>query len=187
MPETATESSLPLAASLRFKLGLRDGESLYGIVDAAQDARLAFDAKDKFNVRIRTLFQGKAVENVSDVAPYLVPINLLPMDQGNGYLDRWAESWGKNAGILLTTKVDAGNLLRHLRKIFVVQNETGQEFFFRFYDPRVLRSFLPTCTTQERAEFFGPICSLVVEGETPDVLYRFRMTERGLQRETVNL
>jgi hypothetical protein len=34
---------------------------------------------------------------------------------------------------------------------------------FRYYDPRVLRSYLPTCTPEELAQVFGPIHSFVME------------------------
>jgi hypothetical protein len=29
--------------------------------------------------------------------------------------------------------------------------------YFRFYDPRVLQAFLPTCTAEQLNGFFGPI------------------------------
>jgi hypothetical protein len=59
--------------------------------------------------------------------------------------------------------------------------------YFRFYDPRVLRSFLPTCTEPECAEFFGPIGRFVMEAEQPGALWSFTRVPRGLQRDAVRL
>lgn len=36
---------------------------------------------------------------------------------------------------------------------------------FRYYDPRVLRVYLPTCRPDELRTVFGPIRSYLVEGE----------------------
>ena len=37
--------------------------------------------------------------------------------------------------------------------------------WFRFYDPLVLRVFLPTCTPRQRQDFFGEFEGFVVEDE----------------------
>ena len=49
--------------------------------------------------------------------------------------------------------------------IFNVADEDGQTFFFRFYDPRVLRAFLPTCSPSQLTDFFGPVRAMIVESE----------------------
>jgi hypothetical protein len=56
-------------------------------------------------------------------------------------------------------------LFHHLREIFVVTDEEGQEYFFRYYDPRVVRSFLPTCTESELRELFGIVVVWIAEAE----------------------
>jgi hypothetical protein len=137
-------------------------------VDAAQDKELAFEARDRFKLPIRMLFQGEAAEYMGDVAPYIVPI-----DPASEYLECWVQRWGKNAGILLTTFADPETLFRHLREIFVVKDEEGQEYFFRYYDPRVLRVFLPTCSPLELGDFFGPISVLVAEGPSMEQCMTF--------------
>jgi uncharacterized protein DUF4123 len=42
--------------------------------------------------------------------------------------------------------------------------------YFRYYDPRVLRVFLPTCNTQELAAVFGPVKSFVLEDDDPNTM-----------------
>ena len=66
----------------------------------------------------------------------------------------------------------------------MVQDEGGQEYFFRYYDPRVLRKYLPTCTPEEVRSFFGPVRSFIAENNAPalaEMAARFREAiDRGL-------
>jgi hypothetical protein len=55
-------------------------------------------------------------------------------------------------------------MARHFRRLVRVVDEAGTVMLFRFYDPRVLRAFIPTCTAEQRAELFGPARRLVMEG-----------------------
>jgi hypothetical protein len=62
---------------------------------------------------------------------------------------------------------------RHLRTLFRVKDETGRILIFRWYDPRVLRAYLPTCLPAELHTFFGPIERFYCEGEDPGSLLQF--------------
>jgi len=47
-----------------------------------------------------------------------------------------------------------------------VQEEGSTKFlYFRFYDPRVLRVFIPSCTDQQLIQFYGPIRRFWMENE----------------------
>jgi hypothetical protein len=173
-----TTQAASLAAALRAHLDLQPGESLYGVVDAAQDVDFALDAERRFGLPMRMLFKGEAAQYMREVAPYLIPI---PLD--SEYLDAWAKRWGRNVGILLTSAADPNTVLRHLREIFVVKDEAGQEYFFRFYDPRVLRPYLPVCTAEEIRQFLGPIRVLLVEGSETGSLLRFGPGVEGALQE----
>jgi hypothetical protein len=48
-------------------------------------------------------------------------------------------------------------------------HESGERVYFRYYDPRVLRRFLPTCSPRQEEEIFGDIGTFLVEGERGDV------------------
>ena len=73
--------------------------------------------------------------------------------------ERRAAHWGKSAGILSTTSADPYSLFARLRGVFITEDESGQEYFFRLYDPRVLTTYLPTCQARELALFSGPSAS----------------------------
>jgi len=158
---TATTAT-PLIDRLRKQIDLQQGEKLYAVIDAARDIKLLIEARTRFGEAVKSLFQGEAAASMADFAPYLVRFG--PADE---FLDVWAEHWGNSAGILLISQADPTAILKHLRSIFIVQDEQGQEYFFRFYDPRVLRTFLLTCAPGERAEFFGPLRVALYEAEEP--------------------
>jgi hypothetical protein len=160
MPLTPEE----LGARLVEHLHLVAGESVFAAVDGARALPLAAVAATQYGQLIRSLFVGVKAHELSEVAPYLVPIQSL------AYLNDWAGKWGTSSGILLVTSISADELYQHLRQLFVAQDERGQELFFRFYDPRVLRVYLPTCTPAEAKEFFGPIIRILVESERPEAL-----------------
>jgi Domain of unknown function (DUF4123) len=175
-------SSAQLAEALRTEIRLAPGESLYGIVDSAREIELAYEAKCLYEQEIWSLFEGDAAEAVADVAPYLMMI-----DPAGGYLENWVSRWGNSAGILLTTSTDRNNLYAHLRQIFIVEDEDHQPFFFRYYDPRVLRNFLPTCTPEQLAEFFGPVTAYLCEDEASDTLLVFRPHQGSTHKESLRL
>lgn len=178
MPVTAST----ITTALRENLRTTGGQRLYGVVDAAQCVDLAYEAKVLFGKEIRSLFLTEVQMPLWDVAPYLVPI-----DPHSDYLEHWARRWGSSAGILLVTAADENALLVHLRRIFVVEDEEGQEYFFRFYDPRVLRAFLPTCSEDQLEEFFGPIEQFIVEDDQEETLQRFRKEGVGLVKTPLSI
>lgn len=149
-----------IAAALRQSLKSVSGGRVYGVVDAARCVELAYEAKLLFGKEIRSLFLPEVQAALADVAPYLIPI-----DTEGGYLDNWARRLGTSAGILFVSAAGEDVLYQHLRKIFVVEDEEKQEYFFRYYDPRVLRTFLPTCSSDQLIEFFGPVEAFALEDE----------------------
>lgn len=171
-----------IVTALRENLRTTAGQRLYGVVDAAQCVDLAYEAKVLFGKEIRSLFLTEVQTPLWDVAPYLVPI-----DPDSGYLENWARRWGSNAGILLVSAADEDALCAHLRSIFVVADEEGQEYFFRFYDPRVLRAFLPTCSEDQMDELFGSIETFVVECAEGDGMFRFRRVAEKFVGKRVSL
>ena len=189
---TAPPNAAMLHAYIRHHHAL--GERLYGVVDAARDHELAFAPRDSFGQQIHSLFDVGAAppsasvderddpatakvkrevateirSRMADVGPVLVPIEFhsrYPYS-GSEYLDLWAERLGTSAGILLLTEADPGPLATHLADLFRITDEEDHRYYFRFYDPRVLRLYLPTCTAAEAKEFLGPIRRILVESGT---------------------
>jgi hypothetical protein len=171
-----------IAATLRQLLPADPRKRIYGIVDAARCVDLAFEAQIHFGVRILSLFRPEVQARLWDVAPYLVPI-----EPGSEYLENWGQRWGGSAGVLLVADADEARLYEHLRNVFVVEDEQKQEFFLRFYDPRVLRVFLPTCSSAEVVAFFGPVTTFILESDSTDTLICFGHDAGALQTREVVL
>jgi hypothetical protein len=56
-----------------------------------------------------------------------------------------------------------------------VQTPDGPKRFFRYYDPRVLRNFLPTCDAAQLREMFGPVDRFDLEAPDSSSLLRYRL------------
>jgi hypothetical protein len=160
------------SAVVRERIDLVSPQRVYAVVDGAQCVELAYEAKIDYGKELRSLFQPQVETALWDVAPYLVPI-----DPGTDYIERCLGRRAKHACVLLLSAATEEILHEHLRRIFVVKDESGQEFFFRFYDPRVLRTFLPTCSREQLLEFFGPVEEFLGADAAGDV-FSFRL-ERG--------
>ncbi len=75
------------------------------------------------------------------------------------------EGWGASWGCFIVAPLELSPLRQHLRSLLRVRTEEGQVLLFRYYDPRVLRAYLPTCSRQELTTFFGPITRFIAEDE----------------------
>jgi pSer/pThr/pTyr-binding forkhead associated (FHA) protein len=159
-------------------------EPLYAILDAARDpvilARLVLECKEEY----QSLYEGEEGVKLAAFAPYLVA---LP--RGSALLETLVrDGWGKSWGVYLTCDRPFKDVRKHLRHFLMVElDQKNKKFLFRFYDPRVLRVFLPTCTPDELAEFFGPISSYVLEGADDTIILEHRNSPSGLESATRTL
>jgi len=124
--------------------------------------------------------QGKMIYYI--LAPYLFRFE----NQGefnNYFIEKgWGDSWG----ILISTKVTFDELYNHFKRFLMVKTDDGLQLFFRFYDPRVLRIFLPTCDTKQLKEFFGPIQSFLLEDEDLRFGIKFWLQNGILQSKKIH-
>ena len=155
-----------------------DSSRVFMLLDAARDpvihARLTALGKD---VQARSMYQGDLGEHLAHVSPYLLAI------AGEDDPALWfaTAGLGKSWGVFVTARQSFGDLRRHLRKFNLVRDEAGTPLVFRYYDPRVLRIFLPTCTSEELRRFFGPVESFAAETADGQGLARFTLAGGRLQ------
>jgi hypothetical protein len=170
----ATPEVSPTDRLLQILRGL--DEPLFALLDAARDlAVLAhlYNSQEEF----QSLYEGPQGEELALFAPYLVhlpascPLLEVIVDQG----------WGRNWGIFLTSHRPFSEIRKHFRRFLIVQTQEGERLYFRFYDPRVLRDFLPSCTQQEIHEFFDPVEAYLTEGDDPQTLLWFAPSDNGQQ------
>lgn len=149
------------------------GLPVYAVLDAAREDRLpAF--LQAYGVEHASLYEGESGDGLRDVAPYVA---LLPKTSQLLKL-LMSEGWGKAWGVYFNCDASFPAVMKHLRRFLTVKDEEGKSLYFRFYDPRVLRVYLPTCTPEESAEFFGPISRFVAEGDDLDHPLQFKGTSR---------
>ena len=146
------------------KLEAVDGR-LFAIVDAARDDRILILVRESVE-RYQSLYEGTDGEALEHVAPHLVE---LP--KGSGLLRRLVrEGWENRWASFMETNLSFKELRRHLRRFLMVADaDTRKKMYFRFYDPGVLRTFVPASTVKQRSEFFGEINAFYVENESGDV------------------
>jgi hypothetical protein len=98
-----------------------------------------------------------------------------------------AQGWGKQWGIFVVSAVDSKTLRKHFRTFLMVRSPEGKQLYFRYYDPRVLPVYLPTCNAAETTFVFGPVAAYLCESEAPDTLLVFQPGQDSAQCEAVRL
>lgn len=153
----------------------------YLLLDAARMGRFFNIFREK-DGHYNCLYEDRSRDDLSDVAPYLVSVaadkDLLSWVTENGF--------GKSWGIFIYTAAGFEEVLGHFRKFLVVKTASGSEQYFRFYDPRVLKIFLPTCDKEQLTDFFGPVEKFIVEGDNPDSAIDFSFENAALQQHRFN-
>ncbi|HZF50791.1 MAG TPA: DUF4123 domain-containing protein [Polyangiaceae bacterium] len=160
----------PLDPSREEALGVLSAEvekgTLFAILDAGRSARirtLLAEAVDEY----RSLHDGIEAVTMADVAPYLTRLQ-----KDSHLLGRLVdEGWGQSWGVYFTSPAPFRDVRAHLQRLLVVKTKEDDRLLqFRFYDPRVLRVFLPTCTVRQTGEIYSDIERFVCEDELGGVL-----------------
>lgn len=133
--------------------------AVFALVDGARDDRIYRAVYDS-QLEYECLFAGELSYDLTLAAPYLVRLD------ARAPFTRWLveEGWGRSFGVFAWSRADTETLRRHFRRLLQVRDELGKKLFFRYYDPRVLRAYLPTCNGAELDEVFGPVGRFVTEG-----------------------
>lgn len=151
------------------------GPAPFMLLDAARDPGiLPLLAALEPELDMTCLWQGDAAEELADVAPYLVALGPA---QVSARLLRAA--WGRAWGILLTAGVGFLPLRRQLRRLGLARLPDGEAVYFRFYDPRVLRRFLPICAPDQLAALFEGVDAFLAESEDAGEILQFRRDAAG--------
>lgn len=156
--------------------------SFYAILDAARDpiiySRLAVSGNRKV-----CLFIGDQAREMATVAPYLVEL-----DKTDSFT-RWVleNGWGNSWGIFVKSDATFIKLRNSLRTFLRAADEDGKTFFFRYYDPRVLRLFLPTCDAIQLETLFREVSQYYSEGENGTTMIQYSVHDNKLVQEVTTL
>lgn len=146
-----------------------DGASVVDLLDRLYDLQPEFVC----------LYRGDLQPDLAEVAPYLIRL------EPNAELTRWVleQGWGKHWGVFATSPQGLHAVRQHFRRFLIVRDPEGKPLYFRYYDPRVLRAYLPTCNADELQTVFGPLEWYLCEDADPAVALRFRRGEGAVQQE----
>lgn len=154
--------------------------SLYALVDAARNQDI-WPLLSASTARYQSLLDGEQASALAQWAPYLVRLSDSPLLEG-----LVSRGWGQSWGLYLASPRPFKAVRRHFaRRLLVEHNE--KKAFFRFYDPRVMRKYLPQCTMRQLSELFGDVERFFVEGEQANTLHAFSRGGQGLLQEQVPL
>lgn len=147
---------------------------VYAVLDAARNERI-LSLLRYWGVRHDCLYEGTVPQELMEVAPYLVHLNRRAASTRELLENAWGNAWG----LFVACSEDPERVRRHLRRFLMVQDEQGRRLYFRYYDPRVMRIYLPTCTKDELRFIFGPLNAWAMEGAEGATLLRYQLGPEG--------
>jgi len=162
---------------------------VFTIADGAQDKRLygAADASRQDRCCLYSVDRGWGGQDLPwqllMTAPYLVELD--PEEEFTRYVLR--NGWDHHWGIFFRADSGIQKVRRHFRDLLTVRDDKGRKLMFRYYDPRVLRAYLPTCLPSELRQVFGPVEVFIVPGDDPETALVFRLNDGRLSKDVVVL
>jgi hypothetical protein len=160
----------------------KDFQPLYALLDASREPsvlKVILESKEEY----QSLYEGPQGCQLAHFAPYLIRV-----PQKSALLDTLVhQAWSKSWGVFLTCDKPLKDLRTHFRHFLIVKLPDGQQVYFRYYDPRVLRLFLPTCLPEETTQFFGPVKQFLIEAEDPATALHFTPGTKGPEKKELHL
>ncbi len=150
--------------------------NVWGILDGAQNETV-FDLVSRCYLEKCCLFAGDLSPQLERAAPHMV--QLSPQDSITDEV--LGHGWGQAWGIFLQSDAPLRTLRKHLRTFLRVKDETGRYLLFRYYDPRVLSIYLPTCLPGELQTIFGPVVNRIfLESGDAASIEAYELDQNGL-------
>jgi hypothetical protein len=160
----------------------KEFQPLYALLDASREPsvlKVILESKEEH----QSLLEGPQGAQLAHFAPYLIRV-----PQKSALLDTLVQqAWSKSWGVFLTCDKPLKDLRTHFRHFLTVKLPDGSQVYFRYYDPRVLRLFLPTCLPEEINQFFGPIKQFLLEAEDPQLALHFTRGPKGAAQKDLHL
>ena len=151
-----------------------EGLNVFAVLDGASIPDL-LDRLYGLLPEFECLYPGDLEPDIAEVAPYIVQLRL------ESEFTTWVinRGWGRHWGLFAASSSDFAAMRRHFRSLLTVHDSAGTPMRFRYYDPTVLRRYLPTCRADELSTMFGPVSCYLLEAADPGILLRFYLGDSG--------
>jgi Domain of unknown function (DUF4123) len=150
------------------------GAYLYALLDAYDAPAVPAKVQELGKEKAVSLFIGEAEKKYWDLAPYLIQVDEPTLE--------WMLQtvWCAPCGVFVISKSGLETLRTHFRRFLMVQLPDGERWYFRYYDPRILKVYLENCRTDELDIFYGPVRGFgLMDPESDSILLMHIM---GLER-----
>jgi hypothetical protein len=159
------------------------GVQTFAILDGASVPDLLDHLYARRRPEFICLYRGELEPDMAEVAPYLVRL------EPEAPFTQWLleQGWGRHWGVFARARADLKTMRRHLRGFLMVQGPPDRQLYFRYYDPRVLPLFLPTCDITQLKRVFGPITYYFCETNSGSEALVHRFDGERLTGELIGL
>ena len=141
----------------------------FAVVDTAQDPSL-IDLVQSCGEQ-QCLISGDIPPVLAATLPYVVRLQA-----GEPLTEAWkTRGTGQNWGILFQSDDPIEQLRLHFKKFLNAKLPDGTIALFRFYDPRVFRTYIRAATLDDRVPWFKAVSRYWVEGAEPGQFHDFRV------------
>ena len=124
----------------------------YAVIDSVAIPMLLANIH-KHSVPFLCLYRGEIPIDRVDIVPYIVKLNK------NSQFCNWLieASTKTPCCIYLNSSENITDVRKHLRKFIKAEIPSGKTIYFRFYDPRILKVYLPECELDDERVVYGEI------------------------------
>ena len=155
------------------------GGYLYALLDAYEAPAVPAKVQELGKEKAVSLFVGNAEQGYWDLAPYLLLVEETTLEW------MWQTVWNVPCGVLIFSKSGLETLRTHFRRFLIVQLPDSERWYFRYYDPRLLKTYLENCRPDELEIFFGPVRAFgIMNPGSEDVLLLHTLGEGRSVMET---
>ena len=136
---------------------------VFAVLDGASIPTLLDKLYGEDPPRFECLYRGELEPDMAECAPYIAEV-----ERDTDFAE-WAigTGWGNHWGIFAVSQAELKDVRLHFRKLNMVYGPDGRPLLFRYYDPRVMRIFAPTCSAADLKKLFGPVERFVMEAPEP--------------------
>lgn len=164
----------------RVRWALRDeAHTLYAVVDVAEAPDLLVKI-NRSGEEFCAFDETRDPEDPGETAPVLVTLSM----ESDLVYEVVEETWGHGTAVFLTSEQPFHEVYAHLVG-HVEYADDGSVRATSFHKPDVLYEHLARCSTDEAAEFFGPVAAFLAESENPDELLRFQRSDSGVEVQSI--